>query len=108
MENKYKLKNKGIFIENDLTIEERATQFNLREIVREEKQKGNTVKISYKKIHINGNTYEWKKGTGLIKTTQKREERPAQGSDKPKTTNPRITNKVQQLGNDHAMEKARE
>jgi hypothetical protein len=55
MLNRSKLKErKGerMYIDNDLTNEERKTQKMLREVTREER--GKRVKIEYRKIQING------------------------------------------------------
>jgi len=44
---------RGIYIDNDLTRTERETQEKLKEKAKEEKEKGNKVKISYGKILVN-------------------------------------------------------
>ncbi|KAJ3621980.1 hypothetical protein MTP99_002520 [Tenebrio molitor] len=47
-------------IENDdLTKEERETQKKLRELAREERDRGKRVKIGYRKIQINGDWFRW-------------------------------------------------
>jgi hypothetical protein len=43
-------------IDNDLTNEERNTQKKLREVAREERDRGKRMKTGYRKIQING---EW-------------------------------------------------
>jgi hypothetical protein len=43
-----------MFIDDDLTNEERKTQKKLREVTREERDRGKRVKIGYRKIEING------------------------------------------------------
>jgi hypothetical protein len=61
MLNKSKLKErKGekMYIDDDLTNEERKTQKKLRKVAREERYRGKRVKIGYRKIQING---EWEK-----------------------------------------------
>jgi hypothetical protein len=45
-----------MYIDDDLTKEERETQKKLRELAREERDRGKRVKIGYWKIQING---EW-------------------------------------------------
>jgi hypothetical protein len=42
-----------------LTKEERETQKKLRELAREEKDRGKRVKIGYSKIQINGDWCRW-------------------------------------------------
>jgi hypothetical protein len=59
MLNKSKLKErKGerMYIDYDLTNEERKTQDKLKEVAREERDRGKRMKIGYRKIQING---EW-------------------------------------------------
>jgi hypothetical protein len=62
MLNKSKLKEKKgerIYIDDDLTKEEKETQKKLRELAREEKDRGKSVKIGYRKIQINGDLLIW-------------------------------------------------
>ena len=61
MKNKYKLarNTNKIFIDDDLTEEERKIQSLLRKKANEEKAKGNKVKIGYKKISINNRWTHW-------------------------------------------------
>jgi hypothetical protein len=62
MLNKSKLKErKGgrMYIDDDLTNEERKTQKKLREVAREERDRGKRVKIGYRKIQINGEWFIW-------------------------------------------------
>jgi hypothetical protein len=47
------------YIDDDLTKEERETQKKLRELAREEKDRGKRVKIGYRKIQINGEWFRW-------------------------------------------------
>jgi hypothetical protein len=57
MLSKSKLKEKKgerMYIDDDLTKEERETQKKLRELAREERDRGKRVKIGYRKIQING------------------------------------------------------
>jgi hypothetical protein len=60
--NKSKLKEKEderMYIDDDLTKEERETQKKLRELAREERNRGKRVKIGYRKIQINGEWFRW-------------------------------------------------
>ncbi|KAK4876400.1 hypothetical protein RN001_012822 [Aquatica leii] len=59
IKNKYKLGGKNIYIDSDLTYEEQKTQSIIRKIAKEEKNKGNSIKVSYKKLEINGEKYIW-------------------------------------------------
>ena len=59
MKNKGKLKGKWIYIDDDLTKEERETQSEIRKQAREERDKGKTVKVGYKKLIINGTLFKW-------------------------------------------------
>ncbi|KAJ3635351.1 hypothetical protein MTP99_008264 [Tenebrio molitor] len=43
----------------DLTDEERKTQKKLRELAKEERDRGKRVKIEYRKIQINGEWFIW-------------------------------------------------
>jgi hypothetical protein len=60
--NKSKLKEKEderMYIDDDLTKEEREIQKKLRELAREERNRGKRVKIGYRKIQINGEWFRW-------------------------------------------------
>ncbi|XP_076297968.1 uncharacterized protein LOC143217494 [Lasioglossum baleicum] len=57
---KNKLKGKKIYIENDLTKREREIQREIYEIARTEKNKGEKVKIGYKKLQIGEKFFHWK------------------------------------------------
>lgn len=62
MKSKYKLKNMGdgrIYINDDLTENERRKQKQIREIARDQKSKGKEVKIGYNKIIIDGEEWRW-------------------------------------------------
>jgi hypothetical protein len=48
-------KGERMCIDDDLTNKERKTQRKLREVIREERDRGKRVKIGYRKIQINGN-----------------------------------------------------
>lgn len=67
MQNKNKLKNKDIYIDNDLTKKEREIQFKLRTIAREERQKGKQdVKVTYQKIRIENKWLYWNESSGQL------------------------------------------
>jgi len=59
MKEKSKLKGRDIYIDHDLTKEERDIQRKLRERAKREREEGKKVKIGYKKIIIEGKTYIW-------------------------------------------------
>lgn len=62
MRNKHKLKNnksQRIFINEDMTKKELEKGKQLRKRAQEEKNKGNSVKLGYNKIIINGNEWKW-------------------------------------------------
>lgn len=62
MKNKYKLRvvaDSNIYINNDMTIEERKIQYIIRQKAAEERKKGNDVKMGYQKISINGRGWVW-------------------------------------------------
>jgi hypothetical protein len=46
-------KGERMYIDDDLTNEEKKTQNKLREVAREERDRGKRVKIGYRKIQIN-------------------------------------------------------
>jgi hypothetical protein len=71
---KRNLKGKNIFIESELTENERKIQKELRDIARNEKSNGATVKIRYQKLEINGITMKWdKKEQKLVEDRNKAE-----------------------------------
>ena len=59
LKKKSKLKGKDTFIESDLTKQERDIQAAIRKKAKEEREKGNTVKIGYQKLQINGQWENW-------------------------------------------------
>lgn len=70
MKNKSKLRNTKIYIENDRTIEERNTEWELRKIAREERDKGKSVRVGYNKLIIEGRCYTWnRREKGLVPST---------------------------------------
>ncbi|XP_068912395.1 uncharacterized protein [Tenebrio molitor] len=58
---------KNIMLNDDLTKEERETQKKLRELAREERDRGKRVKIGYRKIQINGDWFRWDKRQEKLK-----------------------------------------
>lgn len=72
MKNKNKLKGRNIFIESDMTKEERKIQYEIRNIARGEIKKGNKTKVSYQKIYINDKVYKWAaEENGVVEVEQK-------------------------------------
>lgn len=59
MKNKHKLKGQECYIDDDMTNKEREIQAVLRKRAREEREKGNTVKVGYQKIMINNQWENW-------------------------------------------------
>ena len=59
MKNKSKLMGQDCFIDSDMTKRERDIQQLLRKRAREEREKGNTVKVGYQKIMINNQWVKW-------------------------------------------------
>lgn len=75
MENKYKLKNnndtRAVYLNNDLTKQEREIQRQMIKMAKEEKDKGNQVKKGYNKITINGVEWRWNKNKGKMEAKPK-------------------------------------
>lgn len=62
MENKNKLRSYAggnVYIENDLTVKERGIQKQIRDVARNERQKGNVAKVGFNKLIINGIKWVW-------------------------------------------------
>lgn len=59
LKQKYKLGNKKIYIDSDLTMDEQKVQAEIRKLARTEKQKGNVTKVGYRKMEVNGKSYVW-------------------------------------------------
>lgn len=59
MKNKSRLKGTEIYVEYDLTLEERKIAAYLRKTAKEEREKGKQVKIGYKKLYVNRKMYVW-------------------------------------------------
>lgn len=66
MENKNKLRGSNLYINHDLTKLESEIQKKLRNIALREKAKGNTAKVGYKKIYINGECWIWNQEIGDV------------------------------------------
>lgn len=73
MKNKFKLNGQQIYIENDLTEDERKIQAEIRSKAREEKIKGNRIKIGYQKLTINDQYFEWNKKKRMLELTKRKE-----------------------------------
>lgn len=59
MSNKKRLKGKSIYIENDLTWEERKVQEKMSRWAKEEREKGKVVKIGFARVMVNGKWRRW-------------------------------------------------
>lgn len=73
MRNKYKLKelkDRKIFINNDLTQMEREKEREIRKIAQIERSKGNTVKIGYNKINVGEEEWRWNNETKKLEKRQ--------------------------------------
>ncbi|KAK9719828.1 hypothetical protein QE152_g22478 [Popillia japonica] len=69
LRNKFKLKNvrnERIYINDELTRNEREQQRQMRKIAKQERGKGNTVKIGYRKQTINGEIWRWNRDKEII------------------------------------------
>ena len=59
MKNKYKLRGKKIYVDEDMTRKEREIQKRVREWAYQEKKKGRIVKVGYAKAYIGEIKYVW-------------------------------------------------
>lgn len=59
MKGKHRLRGTQRYIDDDLSREERKVQLELRNIAKREREKGNEVKVGYKKIFINKERWNW-------------------------------------------------
>lgn len=68
MENKNKLKTRKreIYINNDMTKEERKIQQEIRKIAKIEKSKGKTVRVGYQKVTMDGVVWKWNKEKEIL------------------------------------------
>jgi len=65
-EKEKKLGNRKIYIDNDLTQEEREMQRKLREVARGEKANGRRIRVRYRRIEIEGQMYIWNEEENII------------------------------------------
>lgn len=66
MKKKWRLGKQKIYIDHDLTEEERYVQRKLRERAREERNENKEAKVGYRKIRIQGKWYGWDENKGEI------------------------------------------
>lgn len=59
MKAKRTLRGTDVYIDDDMTVEERNVQREIRKIAKEQKAKGKVVKIGYRKIIIGGEEFRW-------------------------------------------------
>jgi hypothetical protein len=59
MKEKKKLGSRKIYIEHDMSFEDREIQRWIRNLAKKEKMVGNEVKIGYKKLEIQGKKFVW-------------------------------------------------
>jgi len=65
-EKKKKLGSRQIYIDHDLTQEEREVQRKLRVVARGERTKGRRTRVVYRRIEIEGQLYIWDKEENRI------------------------------------------
>lgn len=75
VKNKNKLKGSQLYINDDLTVQERKIQMEIRKVAREEKEKGKNVKIGYMKLTIGDEQYAWNHESNQLQEVQRRFER---------------------------------
>lgn len=61
-----KLKGTTIYLDDDLTYEERIIQKKIREIMKQERMKGNRATMSYRKLTINEEKWRWDNSTNQL------------------------------------------
>ena len=54
LQNKSRLREERVYIESDLTEQERSIQFELRKLARDYRNDGKQVKVGYKKLIVEG------------------------------------------------------
>lgn len=59
MKERNKLIGTNIFIDKDMIRTEREIQWELRQIAKEEREKGKTVKVGYQKLIVNNKEWKW-------------------------------------------------
>lgn len=75
MKQKNKLKGEVIYIENDLTWEERRTQEKISKWAKEKRSRGIDVKVGFRKIRLNGNWKYWNEMESIIERDLEEKER---------------------------------
>lgn len=70
IEKKASLKGTQIYLDDDLTRDDREVQRKIYNIAKEERSRGNIAKIGYKKIYINNQLWVWKDEQGIVKQTR--------------------------------------
>ena len=70
LEAKIRLKGSQIYIDDDLTREEREVQVALRNKAKEERKKGNVVWVGYRKMRIQDEWWVWNNGELSKKESQ--------------------------------------
>ncbi|KAK9709895.1 Endonuclease-reverse transcriptase [Popillia japonica] len=70
---KSKLKGKDIYIDSELTLEERSIQRKIRDKAREERNRGARVRVKYQQLEVNGKRRRKQITTGRVKRTTIRE-----------------------------------
>jgi len=71
-EKEKKLRSRKIYIDNDLSQEEREAQRKLREIARDERADGRKARVGYRRIEIEGQIYIWSVEENRIVKRRKR------------------------------------
>ena len=66
MKNKNKLRGKRIYIDNDWTVQEQKIQKGIREVAKEERKKGYTTRVGYKKLEVGDKMYTWNENKGKL------------------------------------------
>ena len=64
MKNKNKLRGKRI--DNDWTVQEQKIQKGIREVAKEERKKGYTTRVGYKKLEVGDKMYTWNDNKGKL------------------------------------------
>lgn len=70
MMTKGKIKEKGIRIDNNLTWREKKMRWKVKEIARQEREKGKRMWIGYGKIHIDGKWWKWDEEEEVLKNNE--------------------------------------
>lgn len=73
LENKNKLrqyKDAMIFIENDLTVKEREEQKKIRDIAKQEREKGKNVQIGFNRLTVDGVRWKWNRNKGVLEQVE--------------------------------------